>query len=349
MTNKSSTPTIAASVCLRVVPGVDVGRPIRAAVLSNPLGGFNQRRRNMDKVRRAVGAFSAPHIEVSAPADVFAAVRGLIDDGTELLVINGGDGTIQMALTALFSGEPFATSPLLAVVAGGTSNTIPGDIGWMKRPPEAIRTVLAAAQRGRLDGHLAERSVMRIESSRWTQPMCAMQFSAGAIYNAIKFAKSAVEGRGAHGQAGPAVTVAWFILNVITGRAKDLFPPLHLAGTIDGMALRGGEHLGIVATTLDHLFLGIRPFWGEGPGRVRYTALGYRPRHLLRALLPALRGEQGRFVTPANGYESRNAENLVLEIDGGFTLDGELFEAAPGTIVTVSAPVSAYFLRAGAP
>lgn len=330
----------------RVAPGRDVGRAIRAAVLSNPAGGFNKRRDHIDQARSAAAAFAVEHVEASQPEDIFAAVRRLDAGGVELLVVNGGDGTVQMALTALFAEKRTDPPPLLVLLPGGTSNTIPGDVGWKQRPPAGIRAVLAAAQRGRVEGHIARRPVLRIESSLWDRPMCAMQFSAGAIYNAIMFYKRELEARGAYGQTGPAVTLAWFLLTVLSGRSREIFPPMHLAGSIDGRAVRGGAHLGIVASTLDHLFLGIRPFWGVEPGRIRFSALGLPQRRLLLAILPALRGRRGRFVTPENGYTSYNGDLLDLEIDAGFTLDGELFEAGPGTRVRITAPMVASFLRA---
>lgn len=328
---------------LRITPGVDVGRPIRAAVLTNPSGGYNKRRDHLAQARLA--AADAVHIEVSAPEDILQAVRRLDAEGVELLIVNGGDGTIQMVLTALYAEPRLEPAPLLALVPGGTSNTIPGDVGAWNRPADGIRAALDAAQRGRIDGSLIQRPVLRIESSLWEQPQCAMQFAAGAIYNAVKFAKREVEGRGAHGQTGPVVTLAWFVALIVTGRAGEIFPPMLLRGTIDGRPLYGGPHLGILISTLDHLFLGIRPFWGSGPGRLRYSALGYRPRRLGLALIPALRGRRGHFVTTENGYTSYNGDLIDIEIDGGFMLDGELFDAAPGTRVCITAPATASFVR----
>jgi hypothetical protein len=345
--HSNAAPPAGADVEPRVCPGVDVGRSIRAAVLSNPAGGFNRRRDHIDQARRAVAAFDVAHVEVSTPDDILLAVRQLDAGGVELLIVNGGDGTVQMVLTALFAEDRADAPPLLVLLPGGTSNTIPGDVGWKQRPPAGIRVVLSAARRGRLEGHVARRPVLRVASSLWERPMCAMQFSAGAIYNAIMFYKREVEARGAHGQTGPALTLAWFVLTILSGRAGEIFPPMQLSASIDGRPVRDGSHLGIVASTLDHLFLGIRPFWGIGPGRLRFSALGYRPRRLALALVPALRGRRGRFVTPENGYTSYNGDQLNLEIDAGFTLDGELFDAGPGTRVCITAPVAASFLCAG--
>jgi len=339
--------TTRAAEAPRVGPGRDVGRPIRAALLSNPVGGFNKRGDHIDQARRAAAAFEFPHVEVSDPGDIFRTVRQLDADGVELLIVNGGDGTVQMALTALFAEDRTDAPPLLVLLPGGTSNTIPGDVGWKQRPPAGIHALLTAARRGRLEGHIAPRPVLRVESPLWERPMCAMQFSAGAIYNAINFYKREIESRGAHGQTGPAVTVAWFIVTILSGRSADIFPEMRLDGTIDGRPVRGGPHLGVVASTLDHLFLGIRPFWGDEPGRLRFTALGYSPRRLLLAMVPALRGRRGRFVTPENGYTSYNGDVLDLEIDAGFTLDGELFDVGAGTHVRITAPAAASFLRMG--
>ncbi len=348
MTCAAAMPIAAIEGQPRVRPAVDVGRPIRAAVLSNPNGGFNRRRNQIDEARREVAAFGVEHIEASLPEEIYRETRRLDAEGVELLIVNGGDGTLQIVLTALFSETRRSPPPLLAIVPGGTSNTVHGDAGWSNRPPDGIRDALAAAQRGQLQGQVVQRPVLKIESSLWERPMCAMQFSAGAIYNAIRFAKREVEGRGALGQTGPTVTLAWFIITILSGKSREIFPPMRVTGSIDGKPLSSGPLLANLVSTLDHLFLGIRPFWGSGPGRIRYSALGYRPRRFLLALWPLVRGRRGRFATRENGYTSHNAELLDLTIDAGFMLDGELFDAAPGTRIRITAPVSASFLCTGA-
>lgn len=336
----------ASAAAARVRSDHDYGRPVRVAVLSNPDGGFNRRRNHFERVREIVAEFGVPHREVSHPRDIFRTARELDTEGTELLIVNGGDGTVQMVLTALFSEPRETTPPLLVLLPGGTSNTIPGDVGWGRKVLGGLREVLEAASRGRLDGDIASRSVLHIESSLWERPQCAMQFSAGAVYNAITFAKREIEGRGAHGQTGPAVTLALFVVRIATGRIYDIFPPMQLDGTMDGRPIVGGAMLGNLVSTLDHLFLGIRPFWGTEPGRVRHSSIRYRPSRFLLALPAALYGKRGRFVTPENGYASTNGERLEITLDSGFTLDGELFHAPPGTQLCITAPATATFLRA---
>lgn len=345
----AKTPSIAAGggTDPRVLPGVDVGRPLRAAVLSNPAGGYNARRNHFAAVRRAVDEFGIPHVEGTDPGTILPATREFDADGTELLIVNGGDGTVQLVLTALFARDRATPPPLLVLLAGGTSNTIPGDVGWRQRPPDGVRAVLGAAARGRLDGHIARRDVLRIESSLWPSPECGMQFSAGAVYNATTFVTAQIQTRGAHGQLLPAIGLFWALSRILTGRSDEIFPPMHFRATMDGKPLPEGPLLGNLVSTLDHLFIGIDPFWSDEPGRVRHSAIRHRWRRLPLALPAALRGRRGRFLTLENGYQSNNGEVLVMEIDAGFTLDGALFEAGPGTRIRITAPESASFLRLG--
>ncbi len=344
----TSPATAPRSVAVRVRPGESVGRPIRCAVVTNPASGFNKRSRHLQQVRDAVGT-AVEHVEVSQPDSIRETVRRLCHEGTELILLNGGDGTIQMTLTALLGGGPREPVPLLALTRGGTSNTIAGDVGWQEAPTAVLRRLLAAAAAGSLPGRLAERPVLHLESARWPEPMCALQFSAGAAYNVIQSIKTNVEGRGGRGVLGPALGVGWVVANLLFGQPGKIVPPLRLIGSRDGMRLDEANLLGVVVSTLDHLFLGIRPFWGEGEGALRYTSLAYRPRHLLRVLPRALYGKRTPLATRENGYESYNAHELVLDVDGGFTLDGELFPPQRNAALRLTAPYRAAFLAPPVP
>ena len=66
-------------------------------------------------------------------------------------------------------------------------------------------------------------------------------------------------------------------------------------------------------------------YWGSESGPLHYTAVRARPRHLLRALPSILRGRSGVHGTPENGFYSHNAHEIKLNLDSGFTLDGQLY------------------------
>ncbi len=59
-----------------------------------------------------------------------------------------------------------------------------------------------------------------------------------------------------------------------------------------------------------------------------------------------MRGRQSPWLHPDFGYRSHNVDEVALTFQGGFTLDGELFEpAARARRLLLTARQSAYFLR----
>jgi hypothetical protein len=81
----------------------------------------------------------------------------------------------------------------------------------------------------------------------------------------------------------------------------------------------------LLATTLDRLFLGIRAYWGDGPGALKTTAVEARAPGFVRRMPRLLRGAPDPDMTPAAGYHSGRVTAVCLTFHGSFTLDGELF------------------------
>jgi hypothetical protein len=172
-----------------------------------------------------------------------------------------------------------------------------------------------------------------------------MFFGAGAVYHGIRFAKDEVESRGLRGQLGAGVALAVFLGRVVTSGGGKLFPPLRARAVVDGEEYPTEDLFGILASTMDQQFLGIRPYWGHEAAPIHYSAFAYRARDTLRAALSVLRGKPNRFVRPELGYRSCNAFRIELHIDSGFTLDGELFPADEQAPIRLSAEDSIPFVR----
>ena len=331
---------------LLLAPPLDLGRPIRTGVINNPLSFRNKRRHMLPAIMDVLRAHPwVPHHEVDRPEDIIAATRALVDSGSELIVVNGGDGTVQAVLTGLFGDGPPDTLPLLAVLPGGTTNMVAADVGAMMRPVPALQRVLDAARNGRLGGTAVQRPVMRAEIAPDAPPVYSMFFGTGAIYHGIRFCRHYVATLGLRGEVGPGVALAVFLGKIALGQGASMFPPLHLSGRLDDQALRAGAYRGVLVSTVSRQFLGLRPFWGRESGPLKYTALSYAPRHVLRAAPAVMRGRPNRYVRPEYGYTSHNAHMLELHLDCGFTLDGELFTPRPGAPVTLRSGATASFLR----
>ncbi len=315
------------------------------AILSNPTSGRNARHGLLGKIARLLADHTGVrHYAEPSFQGLGDATRAALDDDTEIVVVNGGDGSVQAVLTALLRA-PLDRLPVLAVLPGGTTNSTARNVGYGSKPVAALARLLAASASGVLPGRVERHPVVRAELP--DGPQFAMMFGAGAVYDGIVFARSQLESHGVRGQLGGGVALATFLARVLTGRAATMFPPLTADVRLDGRALPPTRYFGILTSTMDRQFLGVRPYWGTGPGPLRFSAMRERPRHLARAILPALRGRPSPWLRPELGYLSHNLDEIDLRFDGGFTLDGELV-APTGRErrVVLTARRAAYFLRA---
>lgn len=331
---------------LLIAPDVGVGRAIRTGVINNPLSFRTKRRKVLPALREVLHAHPrVAYHEVDRPEDIIAATHALLDADCELLVVNGGDGTVQAVLTGVFNRGPLDALPLLAVLPGGTTNMVAADIRSPTRAVPALQRLLATARDGRVHGTVVQRPVMRAEITPDAPPIYSMFFGSGAIYHGIKFCRHYVATLGVRGEVGPGLALAVFLGKIALGHGGRMFPPLHLSGRIDGQPLRTGAYLGMLVSTVSRQFLGLRPFWGRERGPLKFTALSYSPQHLWRAVPAVMRGKPNRFVRPEYGYTSQNAVELELHLDCGFTLDGELFTPRAGAPVMLRSGCTASFLR----
>ena len=103
-------------------------RTLNVGLLSNPLSGGN--RKGIGAIRRVVAnQANVVHYEVRTPDDVLSALIDSARKGLEIVAVNGGDGTIQAVLTALFHQKPYATLPVMAILRSGTTSMTSGDVG----------------------------------------------------------------------------------------------------------------------------------------------------------------------------------------------------------------------------
>jgi diacylglycerol kinase (ATP) len=310
-----------------VVPAVG-GRSLRVGFLHNPRSGGNRRRPG------AVGEVLDAHAElrrhdVETPADVAAALEDFARHEIDVVTINGGDGTVQAVLTAVLGDRIFESPPLLAVLTAGTTSMIAGDVGVRGGRAAGLRRLLGWARSPDTGAHLVERGVIRLEHYPGARPLFGMFFGTAAIEQGIRFGLERVHTKGVVGEAGAALTLIALLLALARGGA-GIVTPVPITAAVDGESPQRHDHLVLMVTTLERLVLGLRPFWGQGPGPLRYTAVLGRPRRLLAALPRVLRGRAGGAATVDNGYKSRNVDEARFWLEAGYTLDGQMFTGEPG-------------------
>ncbi len=279
-------------------------------------------------------------------ADLAQALEDFARRETGLLLLCGGDGTVQAALTELYARRCDSYRPRLAVLARGMTNMIANDVGMSGSPGHAV---------GRLMTHLRERDrgapaikrrLLRMENAAGFPPQVGTFFGAAGIYRAIQLCRRSIYPMRIEGQVAAAITLGNILLKWLftRGRKGDLFRGEDCDLAIDGEDLGTESYCVVMATTLDRLILNARPFWNQREGALRFTTVAYPPRRLSRSWIKVLYGSNDRNL-PSDIYASRSADSVSLTLTSPFTLDGQLFEPDPGKPLILTARDRAVFVR----
>jgi diacylglycerol kinase (ATP) len=311
-------------------------------MITNPLSGGN--RKGIGEVRRFLSRNPGIHCaEAVTPEDVNAALADFSGRNIDLLVVNGGDGTVQSVLTALYGRALFPRPPILALLRAGTASMLARDVGVAGEPSAGLAKIRAwSMDSGRNGSLIHERPVLRVSQEEGSEPVCGMFFGAGAIPLAIDICHGSMNPNKVRGELMPGLILARHLLAALTGNEK-LLPPTGMGIRLDESPGRRNSYLFAIVSTLERLFLGLHPFWGREAAPLHFTALKTKPPHLLRNLPFLLYGRRTATATPGNGYFSHNAGRIALDFRGRFTLDGELFEARGPLTIEAAGP--ARFLR----
>ena len=303
----------------------DLPEKIRIGVLSNPLSGRNKR---FFSSFQAISQSDSRLIEiaVATPEDIREALAIFAAREVNLLLINGGDGTIQAVLNTLLNDRPFSRMPLLAVFPSGTANLIAGDVGLGPFTKATIENLIRFVDAPLSTLPIETRNILRLSFADGRCPLHGMFFGAGAIYHGTQIGRATKQSVGRLGEWGAGLILAKFLLALATGSKNGLQAvPIGLStGKAD---LVSQEYLILFVTTLERLFLGLKPFWNPDPGPLHYTGLTVPYRYLWRLLPTLLRGKGHPLATKENGYVSQNPREIRLQISSGFVLDGEVYDS----------------------
>ena len=287
------------------------------------------------------------HLETDSASLVAEALADFEKEGVELLVVNGGDGTLQRILSDLLGREDeSAWLPGVAPIRGGRTNMSAIDLGSHRHPVRGLSALIDAARNGQLAAREVSRPVLRVDLGPEDGVQYGVFFGAGMLHRAVQLTpRYFPEGR-AQGVFGAGAVTAALLGRAAFGRSGGILHADKMQLSVDGEPAESRELRVVMATSADRLFLGLRPFWGRGPGPVRLTTLSADAQRLKRAALGLLRGRPPAWATPETGYGSWNCERAAFRLDCGVTIDGELFDPQEGRAVEIAADRRLRFFRA---
>ncbi|MGK2940967.1 MAG: diacylglycerol kinase family protein [Immundisolibacter sp.] len=311
----------------------------RVGIISNPASRHNSRG-GLAAIETVLAAYRAvPHCLARDPDEIENALGKLAATGVTQVVLNGGDGTVQAALTTLALRSPFPQPPQLLVLAGGTSNMTAYGLGSHGRPQRLLQRLLTGAL------ETTRQRVLIVQETNG-DTRCGFFFNAGGLPQAVSECNAFRERTPWPGMRSALGTGLWItgrLSRMLWGQAPVTAVPIMLC--LDHTASIQNDFLVIVLTTLPRLAFGLTPWWGGGSGALRYTGIRRPALRLPLALPGILRGRPPAWADAAAGYESTAPGTAVLTPDGVYALDGEGYQPPAGTELKVSAGPEFEFLR----
>jgi diacylglycerol kinase family enzyme len=292
------------------VPGI--------AVVTNPRS--RQNRRNPG-IAGQLAYTLGTRGQVAAPRDraelVEVAAR-FRDAEVDVLAINGGDGTAHVVLTAFLAAYGDRPLPPVALLRGGTMNTVASGLGIRG----TAATLLDALVRRYHQGEpfpTAERHLLVVDGA---EPRAGFLFGTGLLANFLEAYYEGAE----PSPAKAALLLARAALSAVIDGAfiRRIMRPTEVEAEVDGVRWDATRFLSVCAGTVDDIGLGFRPFYESVryPGRMHALGLHCSPLDVVRALpriwraLPIEHPEVDSAV--AGRLVLRSSTPIAYMVDGDF-------------------------------
>ena len=162
-----------------------MSRSSELTIVLNPEagGGGRYAESRIEALRATAGSGAA--IFVTNNRDLTDAVaEGVRERGVGTVGIIGGDGTVSNVIGALYRAYGTAPLPRIALLRGGTMNTIANSFGLPRRQPEELLRRLLASR----SSDVARRATLKVEGK------VGFLFSAGVMVGFLKARRLARRG-----------------------------------------------------------------------------------------------------------------------------------------------------------
>lgn len=316
-------------------------------VIVNPKSRRNLRRPEAAALLQRIVADRGVVRQARSEDELRDIAREFRRSGIDVLAIGGGDGTNSVTLTGFLDVYAGAQLPSVALLRGGTMNTLANSLGVPRCSPEKLLASLVRRYSGCGEAPLecVERDVMGVRANGSGRGRCAFLFGTGVVCGYLGEYYAA-------GGSSPGVaawTLARGIGSALVGTELIRRMAAPFRGTVafdDAPPWPERDYLAVAAGTIDQIGLGFRPFHRFAERRGAFHVLGI---HASPAafVLDLSRIRRARPMREGKAFDAV-CDRMLVQAAGPplrYMLDGDLHEAPDGVEVTVAARVRLLHLR----
>jgi hypothetical protein len=319
-----------AELCPGGACGPHQHRP-RIALLSNPRSTGNIAQ--LPQIREYCDSHpDVFHYEVEEASQIGDAMRIIARVRPKVLVINGGDGTVQATLTELYNGDHFDDAPPpVAVLPSGKTNLIALDLGARGDPIATLEKLIELARADELASCTVARELIALrQRGAEDRPVIGMFLGGAGLAETMLYCRHKIYPLGLPNPVSHALTFLAYIAQLAL-KLKASFLPAPATRTDLVMPTRetiSGRFAFLAVTTLNKVLLS-NTMGGEGHGALKVVAIEESAGTVLRALATGLTG--GYKGKKMRGFHFEEVDEVTIEGESSnLILDGETFRAGPG-------------------
>ena len=287
-------------------------------IIHNPFARGNLKRPGVaEKLRRILGNEGVV-VETRNIHELPAVAEKFLQDGIEIIAINGGDGTLHLTLTAFLQVYGERRLPKLLSLRGGTMNTMATSL---KLKGKTLEICAKAAERYRRGDSF----------ELLDQPLVCLNGKYGFMTGA-GLATNFLEAYYSGTNTGPiegAKILAKAVLSALSGTdyAKKLFALAQAEVEADGELCPFQEFTVILGCSIVEIGLGFKPTPRayDQPGRFHFVATKISPMGVVRRLHLI---HQGKDIIHPDFFSrvAKRAEIRPKQDRFRYTIDGELYD-----------------------
>lgn len=305
----------------------------RIALLSNPksTGNLAQLPRIREYCADHPDLF---HYEVEEASQIGEAMKIIARVRPKVLAINGGDGTVQAALTELYNGGHFGESPPpVAVLPSGKTNLIALDLGAKGDPIATLERLIELARTDDLAPYTVARELIALRRpGTEDRPVIGMFLGGAGLAETMLYCREKIYPLGLPNSVAHAITaLAAMAKQVLRIKASFLPPdskPLSVSLSSQDDRLSGRFSV-LAVTTLEKLLLSTN-FGTHREGTLKLLAIEAQADSVIGAVFARILGKLGRAAV--RGVHFQEAHEITIEGESSnLILDGETFCAEPGS------------------